>query len=209
MAGTGLDRWRLGSISSKRPTAGWQLRPGQRQLDPRDYGRFSALLARGSGEVVNSSRLSRPRGRPDFPIRSWTKRADGRGTLVRQAAGQRAGRPDPRLDWMTCIAGATIQQSLALIQNYENHKNIYKPEVIDSKLISRRGNDFKIYLRLLKKKILTVVLDTDHDVHYSRVDATRWRCRSYSTRIAEVEDAGKASERVLAPDTGYGFLWRL
>jgi hypothetical protein len=114
-------------------------------------------------------------------------------------------------DWIgsTCIAGATIQQTLALIQNYDNHKNIYKPEVIDSKLISRRGNDFKIYLRLLKKKILTVVLDTDHDVHYSRVDATRWRCRSYTTRISEVEDAGKPSERVLAPDTGYGFLWRL
>ena len=114
-------------------------------------------------------------------------------------------------DWIgsTCIRGATIQQTLALIQNYENHKNIYRPEVIDSKLISRRGNDFKIYLRLLKKKILTAVLDTDHDVHYSRVNATRWCCRSYTTRISEVEDADKPSERVLAPDTGYGFLWRL
>jgi hypothetical protein len=114
-------------------------------------------------------------------------------------------------DWIgaACIPGATIQQTLALIQDYDNHKNIYKPEVIDSKLISHRGNDFKIYLRLLKKKILTVVLDTDHDVQYSRVDSARWCCRSYTTRISEVEDAGKPSERVLAPDTGYGFLWRL
>ena len=57
-------------------------------------------------------------------------------------------------------------KALALVQNYDNHKNIYKPEVLDSKLISRDGNDFKIFLRLLKKKIITVVLDTDHDVHY-------------------------------------------
>jgi hypothetical protein len=114
-------------------------------------------------------------------------------------------------DWIasTRIPGATVEQTLALIQNYDNHKNIYKPEVIDSKLISRRGNDFKIYMRLLKKKILTVVLDTDHDVHYSCLDSKRWCCRSYTTRISEVEDAGKSNERVLAPDTGYGFLWRL
>ena len=114
-------------------------------------------------------------------------------------------------DWIgsTRILGTTVEQTLALIQNYDNHKNIYRPEVIDSKLISHRGNDFKIYLRLLKKKILTVVLDTDHDVHYSCLDSTRWCCRSYTTRISEVEDAGKPNERVLAPDTGYGFLWRL
>jgi hypothetical protein len=64
-------------------------------------------------------------------------------------------------------------------------------------------------LRLLKKKIMTVVLDTDHEVHYGRVDRIRWFCRSYTTRIAEVENAGKPNEKVLPPDTGYGFLWRL
>ena len=114
-------------------------------------------------------------------------------------------------DWSGAVfvPGATVAQTLALVQNYDNHKNIYKPEVIDSKLISRDGNDFRIFLRLLKKKIITVVLDTDHDVHYSEVDASRWFCRSYTTRIAEVEDAGTAQERLLQPDSGYGFLWRL
>lgn len=114
-------------------------------------------------------------------------------------------------DWIgaASIPGATLAQTLALIQDYDNHKNVYKSEVLDSKLIRHRGNDFQIYLRLLKKKILTVVLDTDHDVHYSAVDSVRWCCRSYTTRIAEVEDFGRPAERVLAPDAGYGFLWRL
>jgi len=114
-------------------------------------------------------------------------------------------------DWIAAVyvPAATTEQALALVQNYDNHKNIYKPEVIDSKLVSRDGDDFKIFLRLLKKKIITVVLDTDHDVHYSKVDDNRWFCRSYTTRIAEVEDAGTAKEKVLEPDTGYGFLWRL
>ena len=114
-------------------------------------------------------------------------------------------------DWIGAAftPGRTVIETLALVQDYNNHKNIYKPEVIDSKLISRDGNDFKIFLRLLKKKIITVVLDTDHDVHYSEVDANRWFLRSFTTRIAEVEDAGTSKERVIEPDTGYGFLWRL
>lgn len=114
-------------------------------------------------------------------------------------------------DWIgaSLIPGTTIEDTLALVQDYDNHKNIYQPEVIDSRLISHKGNDFRIYLRLLKKKIMTVVLDTYHDVHYSSLDRKRWLCRSYTTRIAEVEYAGTTKEIVLPPDTGYGFLWRL
>jgi hypothetical protein len=114
-------------------------------------------------------------------------------------------------DWIGAvwIEGATVEQTIRLVQDYNNHQNIYTPEVIDSKLLSRKGNDFKIFLRLLKKKIITVVLDTYHDVHYSSLDRTRWLCRSYTTRILEVENAGSPNEIIMPPDTGYGFLWRL
>lgn len=114
-------------------------------------------------------------------------------------------------DWVgaALAPNATIEQVLSVVQNYDNHKYIYQPEVMDSRLIEREGNDFKIFLRLLKKKIITVVLDTEHDVHYSAVEARRWFCRSFTTRIAEVQDAGTPKERVIEPDTGYGFLWRL
>lgn len=114
-------------------------------------------------------------------------------------------------DWIAAafIPASTIQEIFAVIQDYDNHKNIYKPEVVDSKLIRRDENDFQIYLRLLKKKVITVVLDTDHEVHYRRVDRIRWVCSSCTTRIAEVENAGRQDERILQPNTGYGFLWRL
>ena len=114
-------------------------------------------------------------------------------------------------DWIAAafIPDSAVQDVLAVIQDYDNHKNIYKPEVIDSKLLRRHDDDFQIYLRLLKKKIITVVLDTDHDVHYGSLDRDRWVCRSSTTRIAEVENAGRPDERVLPPDAGYGFLWRL
>jgi len=114
-------------------------------------------------------------------------------------------------DWIGTlfIPDTTVEDVLALLQDYNNHRNIYKPEVIASRLISHRGNDFQIYLRLLKKKIVTVVLDTDHEVHYRSLDRVRWVCRSYTTRISEVQHAGSSKEKVLPPDTGSGFLWHL
>jgi hypothetical protein len=114
-------------------------------------------------------------------------------------------------DWVGAVfvPDVAVDQVVSLVQNYDNHQNIYKPEVMESKLISRDGDDFKIFLRLLKKKLITVVLDTDHDVHYAAIDDNRWFCRSFTTRIAEVEDAGTPKEKIHEPDTGYGFLWRL
>lgn len=114
-------------------------------------------------------------------------------------------------DWIGAARaeGVTLEAMLQLIQDYDHHANIYQPEVIASKLLSRKDDDFEIYLRLLKKKIITVVLDTEHHVGYRPAGKARWTCSSSTTRIAEVEHAGKPNEEVLAPDTGYGFLWRL
>lgn len=138
----------------------------------------------------------------------------GQGQIMAQFWSGRGPVKVPRgliHDWIAAafIPNSTTREIFRVIQDYDNHKNIYKPEVIDSKLIRRKDNDFQIYLRLLKKKVITVVLDTDHDVQYRPVDQSRWVCRSYTTRIAEVENAGSHSERILQPDTGYGYLWRL
>jgi hypothetical protein len=98
---------------------------------------------------------------------------------------------------------------MAGVRNYDNHKNLYRPEVIDSRTLSQQGDNFKIHLRLLKKKILTVVLNTEHDVRYFPLDKTRVHSRSYSTRIQEVDDPGKPAERQLPVGNDHGFLWRL
>jgi len=114
-------------------------------------------------------------------------------------------------DWIgiAFVPAATVAETLTLIQDYDNHKHIYQPEVIDSRLLHHHGNDFQILLRLRKKKVVTVVLDTWHDVHYSKVSATQWTCRSSTTRICEVENAGTPKEIVAESDNGFGYLWRL
>jgi hypothetical protein len=114
-------------------------------------------------------------------------------------------------DWVGAafIPGATLEKTLAAGQDYNRHKDIYRPEVMDSRTLAHTGNDFRVYLRLPKKKVVAVVLDTEHEAHYERVDGTRWRSRSRSTKIAEVKNAGQRNERTLPPGTGAGYLWRL
>jgi hypothetical protein len=41
------------------------------------------------------------------------------------------------------------------------------------------------------------------------VDPTHWYSRSYSTRIQEVENAGKSDESLKPAGKDHGFLWRL
>jgi hypothetical protein len=107
------------------------------------------------------------------------------------------------------IPKANVQQALTLVQDYNNHYRVYKPEVERSQLITRNGDDFKIYLRYRTKKIITVVLNTYHDVHYSVIDGKHAYCRSYSTKVAEVEDAGTPGEHERAVDNQNGFMWRM
>src|SRR5262249_16855270 len=114
-------------------------------------------------------------------------------------------------DWVgsVFIPGVTVEKTLALVQDYSRQKEYYQPEVVDSRILSHEGNNFKIYLRLLKKKVITVQLNTEHDVQYIQLGPKRWRSVSRSTRIAEVDHPGKPSEREKPPGTGEGFLWRL
>jgi hypothetical protein len=114
-------------------------------------------------------------------------------------------------DWVgsAFLPGVTVEQTLALVQDYGKHKQYYRPEVIDSRILSHEGNRYRVFLRLLKKQIITVVLDTEHDVVYERLGEKSGRRASNTTRITEVDDAGKPEEKALPPGTGQGFLWRL
>jgi len=107
------------------------------------------------------------------------------------------------------VPGATLEQALRMVQDYDHHAEVYAPDVARSKLISRAGDDFRVYLRFHRKKIVTVVLDTEHDVHYQRLDATRAASRSVSTRVQEVRDAGSKDEKDLPEVEGGGYLWRI
>ncbi len=114
-------------------------------------------------------------------------------------------------DWVgaTFIPGTNLQKAIKLVQDYDNHQRIYQPEVMRSKLLAHRDDFFKVYLRLRKTKVITVVLDTEYDVTYHSLDAKHVKSRSLSTKIVEVSDPGTAKESTLPPGQDHGFLWKL
>jgi hypothetical protein len=110
---------------------------------------------------------------------------------------------------LTFIPNATIADLFAVLQDYDRSARYYAPEVITSRLISRNEDDFKVAMRLREHRIVTVVLDTEYDIHYGQLDAAHQYSISRSTRIAEIADPGEPDERPLPAGHDHGFLWRL
>lgn len=53
------------------------------------------------------------------------------------------------------------------------------------------------------------MIDTDQEVHYHVVDSTHAFSRSRTTRVQEVENAGKSDEKLEAEGHDRGFMWRM
>lgn len=107
------------------------------------------------------------------------------------------------------IPGATLPEVFAVLQDYDHHQDIYKPDVRRSKLIERDGNQAKIYLQLFNKSVVTVVLNADFDVVDTDFGATRRQTVSRSTRIAEVVSPNRPNEHERPVGHDHGYMWRL
>ena len=102
-----------------------------------------------------------------------------------------------------------IEQVRSLMQDYKNYQVYFKPEVTQSKLIRRQGDNFEVFLRLYKKHILTVVLNSNYAIQYASTDARHMCISSRSTRIVAVNNAGQPSESEEPIGSDSGFLWAL
>jgi hypothetical protein len=107
------------------------------------------------------------------------------------------------------IPGATLAQVLAVVQDYDRHADYYKPDVLQSKKVAQNGDEFKVHYRLRKKKIITIILDADYNVHRHILDATHAYSNSVAVRVAQVENAGRPDEHELPPGKDGGYMWRL
>jgi hypothetical protein len=136
-----------------------------------------------------------------------------RGEIVidKRADGAKAIRGGLLHDWVgtVFIPSASVEQVLDVVKDYDHTAHYYSPDVMSSRLTSRQGDDLHVFMRLRKHKVVTVVLDTEYDVHYARLDESHQYSFSRSTRVSEVADPGTANEHDLAKGKDHGFMWRL
>jgi hypothetical protein len=107
------------------------------------------------------------------------------------------------------VAGATLDRTLAILQDYDRHERIYAPVVAGSRLLSRQGDRFRVFLRFRMKKVITVVVNSEHDAIFTRGAPDRAEGWIRSTKIAEVENADEPGEREKPVGQDGGYLWRL
>ena len=107
------------------------------------------------------------------------------------------------------LPAAKLEDVLGVLEDYDRHSVYYTPDVERSKIESREGDHFRVFLRFRRHKVITVVLDTEHEVHYFHDAPGKAHSRSSAVRIAEVENAGKSNEREKTPGDDDGFMWRM
>ena len=107
------------------------------------------------------------------------------------------------------IPGATLAQTKAVLEDYENQKTSYYPDVRKSRLVSQNGNLREVFLQFYSKTIVTAVFNVNFASTSTDYSPTQTQVRACSTRVADVEGFGTPQERELAPADSRGYLWQL
>jgi hypothetical protein len=115
-------------------------------------------------------------------------------------------------DWIGAvfIPHATLNDVLKVARDYERYKVLYRPTVIDSKVVATgEAKDRFSMLLLTKSAFLKTAMDADYEASYVHVDNQRVYSVSRTTRIQEIEDYGTPGQRMLSEGEGIGLIWRI
>jgi len=106
------------------------------------------------------------------------------------------------------IPEVSLGEILSRVQNPSANEH-RQEDVLESRVLSRDKDSMRIFLKLVRSKIVTVTYNTEHLVKYREHDGNRVSSRSIATKIAELENANTATEREKPIGRDHGFLWRL
>ena len=143
--------------------------------------------------------------------------------LARVRAGEivvsPVGKHDPKRvpdglihDWRGAvfIDHASLADVMRVIRDYPRYKDIYRPSVVDSRLLPSSEADDRFSLLLMNKALLLkTAFDADYQYSYNRAGAHRIYSISRTTRVQEIEDYGSPAQRLLNQGEGSGIIWGL
>jgi hypothetical protein len=115
-------------------------------------------------------------------------------------------------DWIGAvfIPNATIEDLSAVVHDYDNYKQMYRPVVTASRSLTCTEGDQE-FLMVWQHKVLFV--NAAMQGHYESHDVTLNSSKGYnvaeSTELRQIEKYGHSDEHLLPPDTGSGFIWRM
>jgi hypothetical protein len=106
------------------------------------------------------------------------------------------------------IPGVKLDSFLHRVMNpYETSPS--QPEVLEKRVLEQKPNDLKLFIKMTRKKFVTLTYNTEHHITFYRYDPERASSRSESTKIAELINAGTPEEAEKPQGDDRGFMWRL
>ncbi len=115
-------------------------------------------------------------------------------------------------DWVGAvfIANVSLPDVLQVVRDYARYKDLYKPAVIDSKVIATGEATDRFSMLLINQSLLLkTAFDTDSESCYVPAGDGRGYSISRTTRIQEIEEYGAPEQRVLPEGEGKGIIWQL
>ena len=153
----------------------------------------------------------------DFDAAAASERAAvlGGQVLVRRlemsgAGGRSVDVPSARVHhWrgVVFVPGVTLAELLAELRR--NAPPAGRDDVLASRVLERGPDRMKVYLKLQRRKLVTVVYNTEHLVTFRTYGPARASTVSVATKIAELENPGTPEERERPQGDDRGFLWKL
>ena len=115
-------------------------------------------------------------------------------------------------DWIGAIfvPGATRESLAAVVRDYDNYQRMYRPVVASSKTLACTENTQEFQM-VWQRKVLFVsaAMRGNYQAHDLVLDEHREYSLADAVEIREIEGYGHPDERLLPPDTGNGFIWRI
>ena len=108
------------------------------------------------------------------------------------------------------LPGVRLDRALAFVRDYARYPDHFRPLILRSHVLRGAGDRFDVRMRTsMSKMMVTVVLDADYAVEYRTIGPNRTFTRSIASNVAQIHDAGGATERREPADQGSGWLWRI
>jgi hypothetical protein len=103
------------------------------------------------------------------------------------------------------IAGARVDDVVAVVRNYERYTEYYKPSIIDARTLSRKAGEDRFSVVVVDKAMfMKRALDSEYESRFTQVDGRRWYSVAHTTRVQELADRHRIPE-----GEGSGYIWRL
>ena len=187
------------------------------RLGPASFAGWTAYVNATESRVTRELRDGHRFLGIDFDADAASERAAvlGGQVLVRRldvsgADGRSIDVPSARVHhWrgVVFVPGVTIAELLAELRR--NAPPAGRDDVLASRVLERGADRMKLYLKLQRRKLVTVVYNTEHVVLFRTYGPARASTVSVATKIAELENPGTPEERERPQGDDRGFLWKL